>query len=244
MAIGQQWMDNLSNDGLSMEDVENTLHYARDLTNGLRMLKEYPQGVTVFGSARVKESSVFYETARKLGELMAQNGHPIITGGGPGIMEAANRGAFEAGGMSIGLNIQLPHEQYVNKYVTNSMEFEYFFARKVMLVLSSKVYVYMPGGFGTIDELGEILVLMQEGKMPKTPIFLVGASFWQPLDDFFKAKMEESNGLISPGDRDLYTITNDLEEIVNRTNEINPQDKSEIMKAYFERGQVIRGEQQ
>ncbi|MCL2869679.1 TIGR00730 family Rossman fold protein [Candidatus Saccharibacteria bacterium] len=240
MTIAQQWMDNLSNDGLSIQDVEYTLHYARDLTNGLRMLKDYPQGVTVFGSARIQEGSVFYDTARKLGQLMAQNNQPVITGGGPGIMEAANRGAFEAGGISIGLNIELPHEQFINHYVTDSMNFEYFFARKVMLVMSAKAYVYMPGGFGTIDELGEILVLMQEGKMPKTPIFLVGQSFWQPLDDFFKAKMEEANGLIAPGDRNIYKITNDLDEIVTTVNQLDVNNTSDVMQAYLERGKVLR----
>ena len=236
MTTAKQWMDHLTNEGLSIEDIESTVHYARDLTAGLKMVKKYPQGVTIFGSARVKEGGSFYDAARKLGGLLAQNGHPVITGGGPGVMEAANRGAFEAGGVSIGLNIELPHEQFINQYVTDSMEFRYFFARKVMLAMSAKVFVCMPGGFGTLDELAEILVLVQEGKMPKVPIFLVGASFWQPLDDFFKEKLEESNALISPGDRDLYRITNDLEEVVAATNAANPVSRTEVLRAQLERG--------
>jgi uncharacterized protein (TIGR00730 family) len=172
--------------------------------------------------------------------MIAQSGIPVITGGGPGVMEAANRGAFEAGGQSIGLNIQLPHEQFVNQYVTESMEFEYFFARKVILTMSSKIYVYMPGGYGTVDELGEILVLMQENKMTKTPIYLVGESFWQPLDNFFKAKMEDTNSFIGPDDRRIYKITNNLEEIVAKANEMKDIDTSSIMQAVMERGQVLR----
>ena len=138
---------------------------------------------------------------------------------GPSIMEAANKGAYEAGGKTIGLNIQLAHEQHINPYVTDSMEFHYFFARKVMLTMASKVYVYFPGGFGTLDEFSEILILMQEGKMPKMPMFLIGKSFWKPLDRFFATKMQPIK-TIAPDDRKIYRITDDIDEVVEAANKI------------------------
>lgn len=200
-------------------DQERASEYAHDLGYGLKMFRTYPQGVTIFGSARVKEGDKFYQKSRELGQLLANNGHAVITGGGPGIMEAANRGCYEYGGRSIGLNIELPHEQHINNYVTDKLEFKYFFARKVMLMMSSKLYVFFPGGFGTMDELSEVLVLVQEGKMPKMPIFLYGKSFWKPLDKFFATKMS-TNKLIKDSDRKLYTVTDDLNEIIKAANKI------------------------
>ena len=135
-------------------------------------------------------------------------------------MQAANKGAYEAGGRSIGLNIELAHEQHINPYVTDSIEFHYFFARKVMLTMASKVYVFFPGGFGTMDEFSEILILMQEGKMPKMPMFLFGKSFWKPLDRFFADKMQRGLKTINPDDRKIYKITDDVDEIVAAANKI------------------------
>ena len=135
-------------------------------------------------------------------------------------MEAANRGAYEAGGRSIGLNIQLAHEQHINPYVTDQMEFRYFFARKVMLTMCSKVYVFFPGGFGTLDEYSEIQILIQEGKMPKMPIFLIGKSFWKPLDRWFETKMQKSLKTIGPSDRKIYKITDDINAVVKAANKI------------------------
>ena len=152
-------------------------------------------------------------------KTLAQNGHAVITGGGPSIMQAANKGCYEAGGRSIGLNIELPHEQHINPYVTDSVEFRYFFARKVMLTFSSKVYVFFPGGFGTLDEFSEILILMQEGKMPKMPMFLIGKSFWKPLDKFFESRMQK-NGTIKASDRKIYRITDDITDVVKAANKI------------------------
>lgn len=165
---------------LEATDVERAKAYANDLIRGLKTVRTYPQGVTIFGSARLPQDNRYCKKARELGQLLAQNGHPVITGGGPGIMEAANHGAYEYGGRSIGLNITLRHEQFPNPYLTDTLQFQYFFARKVMLAMSAKVYVMFPGGFGTMDELNEIIVLMQEGKMPKMPIFLFGKSFFRP----------------------------------------------------------------
>ena len=172
------WLDAINQNKLDKEDVRRSLAYAKDLEQGLSKLRTFSQGVSIFGSARLSEKGKYCRLAEELGRKLAQNGHTVITGGGPSIMEAANKGAYEAGGKTIGLNIQLAHEQHINPYVTDSMEFHYFFARKVMLTMASKVYVYFPGGFGTLDEFSEILILMQEGKMPKMPMFLIGKSFW------------------------------------------------------------------
>ena len=215
-----KWLEQIADEKLNAEYVERSLRYARDLEEGLAKIRTYAQGVSIFGSARLKQNSKYCKLATKLGFLLAQNGHPVITGGGPGIMEAANKGCYEAGGRSIGLNIQLAHEQHINPYVTDEMEFHYFFARKVMLTMSSKVYVFFPGGFGTLDEFSEILILMQEGKMPKMPMFLIGKSFWKPLDKYFYEKMERQMHTIAKGDRSIYRITDNVEEVVDAANHI------------------------
>lgn len=215
----KKWIRTFSHNELAEADVDRALAYAYDLERGLRIVRTYPQGVTIFGSARLKDNDKYCIAARELGGLLAQNGHAVVTGGGPGIMEAAHHGAFEYGGRTIGLNIELPHEQHLNPYVTDQLEFKYFFARKVMLVMSSKVYVFFPGGFGTFDELTEVLVLIQEGKMPKMPVFLYGKSFWRPLDRFFKTKIY-GKGMIAYHDTSIYKITDDLKEIVAAANRL------------------------
>ena len=204
------WLDEIAQNKLNPEDVERSLRYAKDLEQGLAKIRTYSQGVSIFGSARLPMNGKWCKLAEQLGYKLAQNGHSVITGGGPSIMEAANKGAYEAGGRSIGLNIQLAHEQHINPYVTDEMEFHYFFARKVMLTMSSKVYVFFPGGFGTLDEFSEILILMQEGKMPRMPMFLIGKSFWKPLDRFFAAKMQPLK-TINASDRKIYRITDDID---------------------------------
>lgn len=214
------WLKLIGQQKLDKNDVERSLRYAHDLERGLAKIRTYSQGVTVFGSARLKPASKWYRLAEQLGAELAHNGHTVITGGGPGIMEAANKGCFEAGGRSIGLNIQLAHEQQINNYVTDHLEFRYFFARKVMLTFSSKVFVFFPGGFGTLDEFSEILLLVQENKMPRMPIFLVGKSFWKPLDHWFATKMQYQYKTIDPKDRKLYTITNDIAPIIKAANKI------------------------
>ena len=213
------WLDAIANEKLNTEDVERSLRYAKDLEQGLAKVRTFAQGVSIFGSARLDENGKWCKLAEKLGFMLAQNGHAVISGGGPSIMQAANKGAYEAGGRSIGLNIELPHEQHINPYVTDSIEFHYFFARKVMLTMASKVYVFFPGGFGTLDEFSEILILMQEGKMPKMPMFLIGKSFWKPLDKFFENKMQKM-GTISAKDRKIYKITDDITEVVKAANKI------------------------
>ena len=218
-AVVTNWLDAIAAEKLDPEDVERSLRYAKDLEQGLAKVRTFAQGVAIFGSARFAEDHKWSKLAEKLGFMLAQNGHAVISGGGPSIMQAANKGAYEAGGRSIGLNIELPHEQHINPYVTDSIEFRYFFARKVMLTISAKVYVFFPGGFGTLDEFSEILILMQEGKMPKMPMFLIGKSFWKPLDRFFETKMQKL-GTINPADRKIYKITDDVTEVVKAANKI------------------------
>lgn len=215
-----KWLEQIAKEELDPNDVERSLRYAKDLEHGLAKIRTFAQGVSIFGSARLAADSKYCKLATELGRKLAENGHPVITGGGPGIMEAANKGCYEAGGRSIGLNIELAHEQHINPYVTDSMEFRYFFARKVMLTFASKVYVFFPGGFGTMDEFSEILILMQEGKMPKMPMFLIGKSFWRGLDKWYAEKMEHQMHTIAKGDRKIYTITDDVDKVVEAANRV------------------------
>lgn len=159
-----------------------------EFVEGYEFLSSFKNEVTVLGSARLKEGTKYYNIAVELGKLLGENGFTTITGGGPGIMEAANKGAYEAGGESLGINIQLPFEQRVNKYVKKSTGFYYFFTRKVMLTSPANAFVYFPGGFGTMDEFFEVVDLMELDKMQKVPVVLVGKEFWQPLVDFLEEK--------------------------------------------------------
>lgn len=186
----------------------------KELQAGYNIVRAHHKTVTVFGSARTPEGDPYYEAAKKLSAKLATHDYSIITGGGHGIMEAANRGAFEAGGKSIGFNILLPHEQKLNPYTTESLAFSHFSPRKIAMTLYADAYVYFPGGFGTLDEMMEILTLIQTGKTAKAPVILYGVSFWKPLDMFIRKMMLETEHLISPGDELLYTITDDLDEIV------------------------------
>lgn len=198
---------------LDHETEERLDRISREFKAGFEIINKYNYTVTVFGSARFLEDNPYYQKARDVGNMLAKEGFTVITGGGGGIMEAANRGAYEAGGQSLGFNIKLPHEQQLNSYTTESMPFKYFFARKVMLVYAASALICFPGGFGTFDELFEVITLVQTGKMPPVPIILVGADFWKPLDAFIRKHMLEELGTISHGDEDLYTITDEIEEI-------------------------------
>jgi len=173
--------------------------------------------VTVFGSARVREGDAEYELARSVGGALSRIGFTVMTGGGPGVMEAANRGAKESGGHSVGCNIELPHEQMPNPYLDISVDFSYFFVRKVMLVKYSYAFVVMPGGFGTVDELFEALTLIQTGKVSNFPVVLMGTEFWGPLLQQLDEMAEE--GLISPGDLDLLLTTDDVDEAIHHITE-------------------------
>lgn len=186
---------------------------ATEFDRGLKFVKKYPKSVTIYGSARFKPGTPHYDDARKLGARLAKLGYAVMTGGGPGIMEAANRGAKEVGGDSIGLNIELPNEQILNPYTTDSLSFYYFFSRKTTMSFAAEAYIYYPGGFGTLDEFFEIITLIQTKKIRVTPIILVGSDFWKPLEEFIIKTMLQTHAAINKSDLKLYTITDDHAEI-------------------------------
>ncbi len=184
-----------------------------EFVRGFENLGGLGRCVTVFGSARFKEDHRYYELARALGRALAERGIAVMTGGGPGIMEAANRGAREAGGVSVGCNIELPKEQEPNPYLDRFVEFEYFFVRKVMLVKYSQAFVVMPGGLGTLDEVFETATLIQTGKIERFPIIAMGSDFWERLRDFTTGSMLRE-GTIDDSDRELFTLTDSVDDAV------------------------------
>jgi len=189
------------------------LRIQAEFINGFQFLADFKKTVTFFGSARFDSENVDYKKAEQLAELLGKEGFGIVTGGGPGIMEAANRGASNAKTDSIGLNIQLPFEQRTNPYIQKSTGFHYFFTRKVMLAYSAKAYVFFPGGYGTLDEFFEIIVLVQTKKFfDKIPIVCVGKSYWQGLDKWMKEILYSKNGAIDADDLEIYKIVDTAEE--------------------------------
>ncbi|MEO8462877.1 MAG: TIGR00730 family Rossman fold protein [Chloroflexota bacterium] len=213
----------MTEDRKLLERSERPTFLNTDPWRALRILAEFVEGfdalaalgpaITVFGSARVGQDSPVYATAREIGRLLAIEGYAVITGGGPGVMEAANRGCQEGGGLSVGCNIELPHEQSINAYVDLGVEFRYFFARKTMFVKYADGFVILPGGFGTMDELFESLTLIQTGKIRHFPIVLIGTEFYGGLLDWFRSRLV-ADGMIGPGDVDLIAVTDDPVEAV------------------------------
>ena len=188
---------------------------SKEFTEGFRFLENFPRSVTFFGSAKVTEDTPYYIQARSLaGKIVTELKYSVLSGGGPGIMEAANRGAFENGGESLGLTIELPSEQTSNPYITKSIDFFYFFSRKVCLSFSAEAYIFFPGGYGTFDEVFEILTLVQTHKIEPVPIILVGKEYWTSMEEWMKKEML-SRGMIDTHDMNLYTITDDEDEIVD-----------------------------
>ncbi len=181
--IGKNFSYDINESG-DFRDTWRIFRIMSEFVEGYEFLSSLNKEVTVFGSARFKQGEKYYDIAVQLGALLAKNGYTTITGGGPGIMEAANKGAFEAGGESLGLNIQLPFEQRINPYVKKSMAFYYFFTRKVMMTAPAHAYIFFPGGFGTMDEFFEVIDNMELGKLCRLPIVLVGKDYWQPILDF------------------------------------------------------------
>jgi uncharacterized protein (TIGR00730 family) len=192
-------------------ELRSAMQIFAEFLNGFRKLRGLGPCVTVFGSARFDEQHRYYQLAEQIGERIARAGYTVMTGGGPGIMEAANRGAQKGGGRSVGCNIKLPEEQFPNSYLDTFVEFDHFFVRKVMLVKYSHAFVVMPGGFGTLDEIFETVTLIQTGKMNSFPIVAVGSDYWAHLRTFFRQTMLEE-ATISPGDLDLVTVTDSPEE--------------------------------
>lgn len=189
------------------------IRIAAEFIRGFRALHFVGPCVTVFGSARFKDDHPHYVLARETAARVSRMGFTIMTGGGPGIMQAANRGARDAGGPSIGCNITLPHEQQPNPYLDKFVEFRYFFVRKVMLVKYSYAFIVFPGGFGTLDEFFEALTLVQTDKIADFPVILMGQDYWAPMVHFIRNQMVEA-GTISPGDPDLVTVTDSPDEAV------------------------------
>ena len=186
-----------------------------EFVNGYEKLSQIGPCVSIFGSARTKPDHEYYKLAESVTRKIVESGYGIITGGGPGIMEAGNKGAHLAGGTSVGLNIDLPFEQHDNPYIDadKNLNFDYFFVRKVMFVKYSQGFVVMPGGFGTLDELFEALTLIQTHKIAKFPIILVGSDFWGGLVDWIKGTLLEKAGNISPEDLNLFTVVDTADEV-------------------------------
>lgn len=185
-----------------------------EINEGYNVIRKYHKTATIFGSARLTEGNPYYDAAYELSYKLADNGYAVVTGGGHGIMEAANHGALDAGGASIGFNIKLPHEQTLNNWTTESLSFSHFAPRKIVMTLFADAYIYFPGGFGTLDELTEIITLVQTGKTAKAPIILYGTDHWTAFDEFVKKHLGGELGLISDGDEKLYTITDDIDQIM------------------------------
>ena len=199
-----------------------------EFVNGFEKMSKIGPCVSIFGSARTPESSEYYKLAVNTAKSIVKAGYGVITGGGPGIMEAANKGAKEAGGTSVGLNIELPFEQKDNQYIDSdkSLDFDYFFVRKVMFVKYSQGFVVMPGGVGTLDELFEAVTLIQTNKIEKFPIIMVGTSYWEGLIEWIKEVLLEKNQAISPEDMDLINIVDTPEEV------------TEILDAFYKQYQL------
>lgn len=198
-----------------------------EFVSGFELLRKYGLAVTFFGSARSQPGDPIYKDAEELAAKLAKSGFAVITGGGPGIMEAANVGAFKVGGKSVGVNIELPMEQKLNPYTTDTENFHFFFTRKVMLSFASEVYVYFPGGFGTMDELFEIITLVQTKKISKIPIILYGKDYWAPLLKWIEDTMYKKYKTVTKEDMDIYHLVDSVEEaheyIVKKTNFCTPK---------------------
>ncbi len=196
------------------EDPWRIFRIMAEFVDSFQIMSQVGPAVTIFGSARTKPSDKYYRAAMAIGKGLAKHNLAVITGGGPGIMEAANRGAMQSGGKSVGLNIELPHEQSGNRYANVPIHFHYFFARKVCFVKYSLGFIFMPGGFGTLDEFFEVLTLVQTERIPEFPLILYGKDYWTGLLKWAKTAMLEHHNFISPGNLDLVTIVDKPEDAV------------------------------
>lgn len=207
--------EQLTVEEINSEIDAHILEISREFRQGFEFLKKYPKSVTIYGSSRLTEKSSHYADAYELAKkIVEETGYSVITGGGPGIMESANKGAYDAKGSSVGLNIVLPHEQKINPNVTDSMHFNYFFARKPMMMFSAEAFVFFPGGYGTFDELFGVLTLIQTNKIPEVPIILFGKDFWIPVKDLLKKQMLDKHHTIGKDELDLLNITDSIDTII------------------------------
>lgn len=208
--------------GIMIDELENDVRLrtiAREFKNGFDFIehhKMHVQSVTFFGSAEFTEENRYYQSAYHLAKrISSELGYAVTTGGGPGIMEAANRGAYEAGGKSFGFCIELPMGQRRNPYLTDTMDLYYFFTRKVLMTFAAGAYIYFPGGFGTLDEVFEILTLVQTKKIEPVPIIFFGDGYWQSFDNFVQTELKKNHKTIKRTDTDLYTITSSSDEVID-----------------------------
>ena len=204
---------------ITIQDSWRMFRIMAEFVDGFEALSKYHPAVSIFGSTRVKPGDEVYQKAEQIGKLLAEKGFAVITGGGPGVMEAANKGAFSAGGKSIGLNIELPLEQRPNPYTNVTLNFRYFFVRKVMFVKYAVAYIILPGGFGTMDELLESITLIQTQKIKPFPVILVGSKYWRGLLDWIK-EVVLKEGKISSADLDILQLIDEPEEIVKTIKKI------------------------
>jgi hypothetical protein len=211
-----------SRNELFAEDPWRVFRIMAEFVEGFEVLSKIEKAVSIFGSSRLKPDNKYYKLAEEIGYLLAKAGYAIITGSGPGLMEAANKGAKRAKGKSIGLNIQIPHEQRPNPYVDQLLDFRYFFVRKVLFVKYAKAFVIMPGGYGTLDEFSEALNLIQTERISRFPVILFGSEYWQGMVDWLKSTVFKK-GNISQSDLDIFTVTDSPEEVV------------EIVKKFYKR---------
>lgn len=209
----QRLLDTNQNTDWLHTDPWRVLRIQSEFVNGFGALAELPEAVSVFGSARTRPGDPAYELAVELGRAIAEAGYAVVTGGGPGQMEAANKGAWEADGQSVGLGIELPNEQGLNRWVDLGLHFRYFFVRKTMFVKYTQAFVCTPGGFGTLDEFFEAITLVQTDKITRFPIVLLGVDFWGPLVDWIRGTVAEQ-GMISVSDLDLFLVTDSVSEAV------------------------------
>jgi uncharacterized protein (TIGR00730 family) len=209
----QRLLDRRGGSDFVHTDTWRVLRIQAEFVEGFGLLADLPRAVSVFGSARTPRDSAYYQAAVQIGRALADAGYAVITGGGPGAMEAANKGACDAGGMSVGLGIELPFEQELNEWVDIGVLFRYFFVRKTMFVKYAQAFVILPGGFGTLDELFEALTLVQTGKVTRFPVILFGSAYWAGLIDWIRSTMVE-NGTIAPTDLDLLHVTDDVAEVI------------------------------
>ncbi|MCM3887286.1 TIGR00730 family Rossman fold protein [Frankia sp. R82] len=209
----QRLLDTRSPSGFVHADPWRVLRIQSEFVEGFGLLAELPRAVTVFGSARIRSEDPVYELGQRLGAALARAGFAVITGGGPGVMEAVNRGAQEAGGLSVGLGIELPYEQRLNDWVDLGVSFRYFFVRKTMFVKYAEAFVILPGGLGTLDELFEALTLVQTGKVTRFPVVLVGSDYWSGLLGWLRSTVLAA-GLIKEADLHMMSVTDDVDEAV------------------------------
>lgn len=201
-------------DDFTREDTWRVFRIMSEFVEGFEVLNEVGKAVSIFGSSRTKPGTKYYKLGEEIAYLLAKEGYAIITGSGPGLMEAANKGAKRAKGKSIGLNIQIPSEQKSNKYVDMLLDFRYFFVRKVMFVKYAKAFVILPGGYGTLDEFTEAINLIQTERIPKFPVVLFNSEYWKGMLDWLKDKVLR-NGCISKEDLDIFTVVDSPQEVVS-----------------------------